>query len=313
MTEKRESLSRSRVGLTKIKHLDNKNEIKHSIFYLLDHMKNINMMNIKDRSKIMIKPNICSIQGYETGATVDPLLVKYLVEWLLQNYNVEIITIGEADATSLNADLAFKALGWVEIFNNFKNVKLLNLSKDELIKVKLNGLYFNDIYMSKTYLESDFLISIAKLKSHAMCGITCILKNQFGSNPIKNKSRYHKHLKKVIHDLNKIKIPNLCLVDGIIGMEGASATVGIPKPSGIIIIGNDPVAVDHACARVMDINPHKISYLTLAHKYHLGSFIYTTFGEEISDVKKIFIVSEPYWKKIIVSFALSIRKIRNFL
>ena len=49
----------------------------------------------------MIKPNICLVRGYETGVGVDPFIVKCLVDWLLQNYEIEEITIGEADATEL--------------------------------------------------------------------------------------------------------------------------------------------------------------------------------------------------------------------
>lgn len=148
-------------------------------------------------------------------------------------------------------------------------------------------------------MESDFLISFAKLKTHDMCKITCVLKNQFGANPRKNKSRYHKHLNKVIHDLNKARLPDLCVVDGIIGMEEDGPITGIPKPAGILIVGNDPVSTDHTCARIMEINPNKIPYLKLAIEQKLGSSRYETFGENIEDIKTKFEYGTPLWKRVI--------------
>lgn len=97
-------------------------EIRHALTDLLNIMKDKGRIEIPDRANTMIKPNICAMMGYETGATVDPFIVSCLVEWLLQNYNVENITIGEADATTLNADVAFKALGWEDHFTQFPKV-----------------------------------------------------------------------------------------------------------------------------------------------------------------------------------------------
>lgn len=89
--------------------------------------------------------------------------------------------------------------------------------------------------MSKTYMDSDFLISLAKLKMHTITGITCVLKNQFGANPQKRKIHYHSNLITVIHDLNKVKLPDLCLVNGIIGMEGNGPVDGTPILSRLLL------------------------------------------------------------------------------
>jgi len=289
----------SLVVIAKIEQIRNRAEIRNAITGMLNDMKVKDKIKIPLQAKVMIKPNICHIQGYETGATVDPFIVECLVEWLLKNYDVKIITIGEADSAELNADIAFKVLGWEDTFKQSPKVHLLNLTKDEYVKTKLDGLYFKELNMSKTYMESDFLISIAKLKTHAMCKITCILKNQYGANPVKHKGRYHEHLSQVIYDLNKARLPDLCIVDGIIGMEEDGPISGTPKPAGILVVGDDPVATDHACARIMEINPNKVPYLRLAMKKDLGSSRYEMFGEKIEDVKTKFKQGTPLWRRMI--------------
>ena len=288
------------VGIAKVKHPQNKSEIKSELFNLLDQVKKRGKIKIPPKASIMIKPNICLVRGYETGATVDPFIVKCLVDWLLQNYDVETVTIGEADATELNVEVAFKVLGWEDTFNQYSNVKLLNLTKDEYVDIGLNGSYFKNLKMSKSYIKSDFLISVAKLKTHTMTGITCNLRNLYGANPIKNKAQYHPHLDEVICDLNKARLPDLCLVDGIIAMEGAGPVSGAPNPIGLLIAGNDAVATDHACARIMGFNPNKISHLKLAVKQKLGSTDYEVFGERIEDVRTKF-EFVPLWKRLAVA------------
>ncbi|MFX0137754.1 MAG: DUF362 domain-containing protein [Candidatus Hodarchaeota archaeon] len=305
-------MNNSIVGIEKIEIVDDKEKIRDALYSLLNYMKIEKKIAIPKKGKIIIKPNICYIQGYETGTTVDPFIVQCLVEWILNNYEIETIVIAEADATDLNVDLAFKALGWEHMINTFSKVKLLNLTNDELVDVKLNGLYFKKLKMSKTYMSSDYFISVAKLKTHTMCNISCILKNQFGSKPSKNKSRYHKNLNEVIYDLNKVRIPDLCIVDGIIAMEGAGPIDGIPKAMGIIIMGDDPVAVDHACAKIMKIDPNKISHLKLSYSKNLGTFKYELFGKNVEDVSCKFNEGNSLWKKLIIIIANMIIKIINF-
>ena len=296
------------VGIAKVKHLKNESAIESALFNLLDQMKKRGKIKIPQKANVMIKPNICLVRGYETGVSVDPFIVKCLVDWLLQNYDIETITIGEADATELNVEVAFKVLGWEDTFNRYPNVKLLNLTKDENVDIYLNGLYFTDMKMSKSYVESDFLISVAKLKTHTMTGITCNLKNLYGANPIKYKAQYHPHLDEVICDMNKVILPDLCLVDGIIAMEGAGPVSGAPKPIGVLIIGNDAVATDFACARIMGFNPNKISHLKLAVKQKLGCTDYEVFGERIEDVRTKF-EFVPLWKRLAVAIYKFINKI----
>lgn len=278
------SKNRNIVIISRVKQLQNKSEIKNKIFNLLDTMKNIDNIKIPSKANIMIKPNICCTKSHETGATVDPFIVKCIVDWLLLNYDIKTITIGEADATELDIDIAFKLLGWKNMFNPYSKVQLLNLTKDEYIDINLDGLYFKTLKMPKLYMESDFLISVGKLKTHIWTGMTCILKNQYGANPIKNKEQYHLNLDKVIHDLNKVRLPNLCFVDGIVSMEGNGPIDGKPKPLGLLILGNDVVATDHVCARIMGFSPDKISHLKLAEIQKLGYIDYDIYGERIDDV-----------------------------
>jgi uncharacterized protein (DUF362 family) len=58
------------------------------------------------------------------------------------------------------------------------------------------------------------------------------------------------------------------IVDGIIAGEGNGPLDPTPKPAGVIIAGDNPVAVDLACARLMGFDDRKIPQLVRASEAH---------------------------------------------
>lgn len=274
------------IAVRKIEAVYSDNAVEDSIFSLMDEYRPY--MKIPDNAAIIIKVNLCLLLGPETGATVDPRVAKYISKWLLKSYNPKEIIIAESDATHLSADMAFKILGWEEIFKNMERVTLLNLSKDDVVDVPVSSDYQKSVKMSKKFMEADYLISLAKLKTHIAQKITCIMKNQFGALTEKYKIIHHPRLAEAICDATSARMPDLCFIDGLIGMEGCGPTDGIPKKLGLLIIGNDAVATDHLCARLMGFRPMSVPHLKLAIKRGLGSTNYKVLGENQNMVNSNF-------------------------
>ena len=67
-----------------------------------------------------------------------------------------------------------------------------------------------------------------------------------------------------IFDINATLRAHFAIVDGIVGMEGDGPIAGKPKNSGVLVMGRNLVGVDATCARIMGINPQKVSYLAAA-------------------------------------------------
>jgi hypothetical protein len=59
-------------------------------------------------------------------------------------------------------------------------------------------------------------------------------------------------------------VPPFAIVDGIVGMEGNGPIQGTAKPCGVLICGDDAVAVDATAARLKLIDPTKVPYLAQA-------------------------------------------------
>ncbi len=96
--------------------------------------------------------------------------------------------------------------------------------------------------------------------------------------------------------------PDFAIVDGIVGMEGNGPIQGTAKASGVLILGEDPVAVDATAARVMGLEPERIDYLAKAGTLlgHLQPDKIRQFGESIASVRTLFAVL-PAFQKLVAS------------
>ena len=117
--------------------------------------------------------------------------------------------------------------------------------------------------------EVDWIVSLAKLKTHHWAGATLAMKNLFGLMP----GSYYGWPKNVLHyaglqesilDINATVRPQFAIVDGIVGMEGDGPIIGTAKTAGVLVVGTNLPAVDATAARVMGIDPARIRYLAEA-------------------------------------------------
>ena len=120
-----------------------------------------------------------------------------------------------------------------------------------------------------TLKQVDWIVSLAKLKTHHWAGVTLSLKNLFGVMP----GIYYGWPKNVLHlaginqcilDIAATVKPHFAIVDGIVGMEGDGPIMGTPKEAGVLVMGRNLTAVDATCARIMGIDPFRVKYLAAA-------------------------------------------------
>jgi uncharacterized protein (DUF362 family) len=137
--------------------------------------------------------------------------------------------------------------------------------------------------------------------------VTLSMKNMFGIVPggcygwPKNILHWA-GIDRAILDLNAAARPDFAIVDGIVGMEGNGPIQGRSKASGVLVFGNDPVAVDATCCRVMGLRPEGVTYLARAGTMlgHLQADKIQQVGEKIEDVRQPFEVL-PEFQRLIAS------------
>jgi uncharacterized protein (DUF362 family) len=181
----------------------------------------------------------------------------------------------------------------------------LNVDDVEYIALKTSASRLKELYLPKTALGVDFLVSMPKLKTHHWAGVTLSLKNMFGIVP----GSCYGWPKNVLHwagidrailDINASARPDFAIVDGIVGMEGNGPIQGTPKACGVLVLGDDPVAVDATCCRVMGLLPERVKYLSLAGTLlgHVKVEKIQQVGETIEGVKTPFAVLDQFRRLI---------------
>ena len=114
--------------------------------------------------------------------------------------------------------------------------------------------------------EADGVFDLCKMKTHVLMGMTGAVKNNFGIIPGLSKVGFHgSHPKRedfadVVLDLTEYLSPRLSIMDGILAMEGEGpGASGTPRQVGLLLMAENPLALDVAAAEIMglprDSNP----------------------------------------------------------
>jgi uncharacterized protein (DUF362 family) len=181
----------------------------------------------------------------------------------------------------------------------------LNLDDVEKVILETRASRLKELFLPKTVLGVDFLVSMPKLKTHHWAGVTLSLKNMFGIVP----GSCYGWPKNVLHwagidrsilDINAAARPDFAIVDGILGMEGNGPIQGTPKAAGLVLFGDDPVAVDATACRVMGLLPEKVTYLARAGTMlgHLDPAKIQQLGESLDSVRTPFAVL-PEFRRLV--------------
>ena len=268
----------SLVGLVECK-TRNVNSIKKAIreaFRLIDY-------SLPEAEKIVIKPNMCYYWDWSTGQTTDPLFVAALIGLLREEISSDVeISIVESDASAMKCKYAFKYLGYEKLAKDC-NVDLVNLSVVEAEKttVKVVDEVF-EFSVPKIIRDADLCVNVPKMKYMSFTKISAALKNIYGCNPYPKKFEYHSELDKVIVALNKVMPFDLHVLDGL--TVCGSKTLRL----GLVMVSQDPIAVDAVAATIMGVNPKSVVHLRLAEKEGLGKTSFVVKGASIDYFRKRF-------------------------
>lgn len=155
------------------------------------------------------------------------------------------------------------------------------------------GAIFRKLYFNHRYVDTDVVVSVAKMKNHEIAGITLAMKNMFGATPsalysagTQNEASTEARIAvlhegaasaaggevipvpslergyrvpHIIVDILAARPIDLCIVDGIVTMHGGEGAwqgtrLGLAFP-GLLLAGLNPVCTDAVGAAVMGYDP----------------------------------------------------------
>lgn len=234
--------------------------------------RGLSLLRVDVRGKrILLKPNLVEYEARRVINT-DPAMVAAAAESLLRAGASEVV-VAEGPGHRRDIEYLVTSTGLFDVLRDLK-LRFVDLNHDDVRHVPLKSRFtgLETLALPVTLLEADLVVSMPKLKTHHWAGITCSLKNLFGTVPgavygwPKNLLHF-RGIEGSILDLASTIRPGLAIVDAIVGMEGDGPIMGAPRPVGCIVMGTDPVAVDATCARLMQLDPERIRYLQEASRF----------------------------------------------
>lgn len=219
--------------------------------------------------RILLKPNLVEVSPGHPHINTHPLVIRGAVEAFLRLGAAKVL-VGEGPGHVTDTMMVVEETGVGDVLYEDR-IPFIDLNYDRLFKVP-NRTGFNSLSsltFPATLKQVDWIVSLAKMKTHHWAGVTLSMKNLFGVMP----GSVYGWPKNVLHwsdinrsilDINATITPHFAIVDGITGMQGDGPIMGDPIQSGVLVMGRNLPAVDATCCRIMGIDPQKIDYLRVA-------------------------------------------------
>jgi len=249
------------VFLQKCDTYDNK-IILEKIKELFDNNGGIDKYSYKG-ANVVIKPNLVSKNKPEDAATTHPSLVYAVAKLCIENG--ANVTIAESPGNNYDKNTLksiYKATGMEKVAEETGAILNYDLSITEISNT--DAMNLKKIKIITPIAKADIVINIAKLKTHGMMVYTGAVKNTFGYIAGLEKAEYHfknqnyDQFANAIIDIHLSRIPDLNILDAVVGMERDGPTAGDPKSINLIISGNNAFEVDLAALGVINVNPIKV-------------------------------------------------------
>ena len=265
---------------------------------------------IRPGDRVAIKPNLTGGTYHDTNRQ-HPAIESYITHPEIMRALVAAITDAGAGEIVFVEGI-YDAASWTQwgyssIAREF-NCKLIDLNQPNddgdytQRSVGTNWLVYDQFTFNPILEEVDVFISYAKLKNHALAGITLSMKNLIGLVPVQfyrlipghnYRSGLHgpdrqatTRLPAVIVDMNRARPIDLAIIDGIMTAESSEGPWNtgdyFPKAANVLLAGKNPVATDTVGAAVMGYAPGAVSlvedpfrfcinHLELANHFGLGT------------------------------------------
>ena len=215
---------------------------------------------IQPNMRVLLKPNLLMKRKPEEITTTHPLIVGGIIAHL-QKIGVTDITIADSPGGPFTKSALagiYEASGMKALAEEY-NIKL-NWDFGSFTRSVENGVMVKTFTLINPIQDADFIIDIAKLKTHAMTTFSGGVKNLFGTVPGLMKPEFHwrfpdkDHFCNMLLDLCSTVKPDITFVDAITSMEGNGPSGGSPRQTDMILASRSPYNVDIALCKIMDID-----------------------------------------------------------
>jgi uncharacterized protein (DUF362 family) len=235
---------------------------------------------------VLLKPNL--VEDLPGPVNTNSALIGAAARCFLRLGATRIV-IGEGPGHQRDTELVVQAAGLKPHLAD-RRIEFVDLNRDELVRAKMKANYsgLGELWLPRSVLDCDFVVSMPKVKTHHWAGVTLSLKNMFGIVPgmkygwPKNLLHWHGIHESTLDICATVPI-HFVIADGITAMEGNGPLQGTARELGKVVLADDPVAADATCARLMGFDPLRVQHLSEGGRFlgNLGADRITMLAESL--------------------------------
>ncbi len=206
--------------------------------------------NLGEGDTVLLKVNLLRGAAPGDAVTTHPHLVEALAE-KIYSLGAEPL-LADSPGGPYNSTLLkrhYRKSGYEKL--NAGHLQL-NYSTESFHQKLPGGFRARGVNLCEFVDRADFIINLPKLKTHGLTLYTGAVKNMFGAVPGLEKAEYHLKFSRpedfvhMLCDIHQFVSPDLTIMDGITGMEGAGPGSGAPVNYQALLAAEDGTRLDLA-------------------------------------------------------------------
>ncbi len=238
--------------------------------------------------KVLVKPNVLRASTAQESIVTNPAVLRAVVEKVETMGPASIIVGDNPGLVSYGAnEESFIQTGLMEAAKGHYQ----NIGNDSR-KVAFNAKFMPTVSVSSAVLDADIVISLPKFKTHGLTVLTGAIKNSYGILPGAQKAMLHKaagspeRFHELIVDVFRLRVPDLFIVDAVVGMEGNGPASPDLRNIGLVLASDNAVALDSVIATMMGVESGRLRFLQKAKEAGLGNYEINSI-EIIGELKRL--------------------------
>src|ERR1700730_16605815 len=138
-------------------------------------------LSVKDKT-VLLKPNLVGLDPLGVMNTHPAVIAATRASFL--RLGAAQVLIGEGPAMDRDTEAILESVRLREFVGSLARTFVdLNIDDVERVPLATKASRLKELYMAKTVLGADLVVSMPKLKTHHWAGVTLSLKNMFGTVP----------------------------------------------------------------------------------------------------------------------------------
>ena len=235
-------------------------------------------LNLRPHGRTLVKPNLVCAGELFHHAYTRPEFAEGVLGALRDRdegqdsaSRMTELAVGERCAITIPTRFVYKESGYDPMLERTKTKRYCF---DEVPQVEIplthEGRLRDFVFTPEPIAKCDFFVNCPKFKAHPWTTVTFSMKNYIGIQDDRHRLIDHDHaLNRKVADLQYIIQPQFIAIDAIIAGEGRMLTP-IPRNLNLIVMGNNQVAIDSVCCRIIGLDPADVEHIQLAHERGFG-------------------------------------------